>query len=173
VAVLAVEVVVLAAVLSTALLVWLSADLTEVAAVLGLVAYALLALAPWLAGHLVSFLAGPEHEQQDDAESATRADVQRGRRLLTVLDVAMTALVGVALVVLAVSDDPFALGLAGCLCVALLWRADGFVFLVEAASAVGAGCVGVVAVLTRLPAVWPSLPPSFGLTVSWLLGSLG
>ena len=168
---LAVQALSLVALLVLAVLSGLHASAPQAAATVALAGYAMLAAAPWASGHLISFWPLPETGALDAGEEA-RTDVVRGRLLLSAwVAVSATALAG-ALVVLGREPDWYAVGLVGCLSVALLRRAGGYLLLAEAAPVLLAAGAGLFTVVVHLPRMVSSLPPQFGTAAAGLVGSM-
>jgi type VII secretion integral membrane protein EccD len=168
---LAVQALALIALLVVALLSRLHATGAQSAATIALVGYAMLAAAPWAAGHLISFWPLPSAETADADEQA-RTDVVRGRLLLTAWTAVSAVVVAVALVVVGREQDLYAAGLVGCLSVALLRRAGGYQLLAEAGPVVLAAAAGLFTVLVHLPRLVSGLPPQFGTVAAGLIGSM-
>jgi type VII secretion integral membrane protein EccD len=138
------------------LLAAVDARVVESAAVVGVVALLALAMAPVLAGRLVTLVpAWANAPAPDPAEEITRTMV-RGRRVLVTLVLASSLAAAGSLPVLAASDDPYALGLALCLSLAMMAQTGQSALPVAIMPGIGVGAVGLTALLITLPGRVPA-----------------
>jgi type VII secretion integral membrane protein EccD len=136
----------------TALLAAVHADLVESMAVAGVVALMTLSAAPTASGRLVTLVpARPNAGASPDPSTEIADAMSRGRRVLIALAVASSLVSVGSLLVLAASDDPFAVGLALCLSLALLAQAGQSIVPVAVIPGIAAGAVGLVALAIQDP----------------------
>ncbi|MGW7576438.1 EsaB/YukD family protein [Streptomyces sp. NPDC054765] len=130
----------------------LRANSVEQAAVVAVVAFMVLSAAPAFAGRLATLFPmahGPEGA--GDAEKDVTAAVQRGQRTLAALTMLPSALMTGCLVLLGSSGNRYALGLTGCLAMALLLRAGAVRLVSGVLPVLFAGVCGVGTLALRLP----------------------
>ncbi|MGW2836601.1 type VII secretion integral membrane protein EccD [Streptomyces sp. NPDC001493] len=130
----------------------------EASAVVGVVVPAVLGAAPRLSGHFAVLagpdVAGPETGADADDEAAVLNLVERGRRLLTGINLLASAVAAGCMVVLGSSSRPFAVALAGCLGLALVLRAGRLTMAPAVVPVVAAGTAGLGVTLVRAPATF-------------------
>ncbi len=137
-------------VVATAALGRVHADLAECAAALAVLCLGLTAFAPWTAGRLLASALARQYPDTPDREPVAEL-VRRGRGLLAAWDGALAALIAAALLVLAHSQDPYALGLAGSAALALWARSDGQGVVAEAVPGAAAAAIGLLGLAFELP----------------------
>lgn len=129
----------------------LDADWVQSAAVVGTVLLLLLRVLPRVAGQVSVVVprSGDERDQREDTEVPDL--VRRGDRLLSFLTVLVSTVLGCSLVALSTSRSAFALGLLGCLSVALLLDASSARLLTVVGPQLAAGTLGLTALAVRAP----------------------
>jgi type VII secretion integral membrane protein EccD len=149
----------------------LHATFTESAAITGVVALVTLSAAPAIAGRLATLAParGTGGAPADPAgEIATI--MGRGRGALITLALVLSLAVTACLLPLGDSDDPFAVGLAGCVGLALLVQAGESEVPVAVMSRLTAGFAGLTVVALRAPVHLLHLSPG---SVTLLVCALG
>jgi len=173
--------VLLAGVLAAAigsLLVAVRATEVEVAAVVAVVAFWLLTIAPATVGRLVAFgrrRAAARSMDEPDGDAVAGA-VRAATALLVLWSCGLAAVVATALVPMAASRSPYAAAAAGCLGLALLLRAGTVRLVAEAVPVAAAGAVGLFTLLVVGPGHlgWPGGPvPVDAALLSFLLPLCG
>jgi type VII secretion integral membrane protein EccD len=155
----------------TALLAALRANQEEQAAVVAVVAFTVLSTAPTIAGRLATlFPMARDSEGADDIERDVTGVVRRGQRTLAALTVLTSLLLAGCLILLGSSSNPFALGLAGCLGLALLLRAGGVRLISGVLPVLFAGLCGLGTLVVRLPDYAPV--PAWAGSVAMLVAGL-
>ena len=136
----------------TILLGALGADLVESAAVVGVAALTMLSAAPAAAGRLAPLAPARANTGASPDSAAEIADtVSRGRRILVTLTLVSSLVAAASLLVLAASDDPYAVALALCLSLALLAQAGQSIVPAAVMPSIAAGAVGLVALAVQAP----------------------
>lgn len=134
------------------LLAAVDADLVESAAVTAVVALMSLSAAPTAAGRLVAFVPARTNAGAPPDPAAEIADtVGRGRRVLITLAVVSSLVSAASLLVLAASDDPFAVTLALCVSLALLAQSGQSIVPVAVVPGIAAGAAGLLALTIQAP----------------------
>ena len=136
----------------TVLLGAVGADRVESAAVAGTVALLMLGAAPMAAGRLVTLVPTRANGvTSPDPVSEIADTMTRGRHVLITLALVSSLISSASLLVLAASNNPFALALALCLSLALLAQAGQSVVPVAVMAGVVAGAVGLIALAMQAP----------------------
>jgi type VII secretion integral membrane protein EccD len=138
------------------LLLGIHAHPAQGAAVVAVVCYGLLTLAPWAAGQLAAVAPFRSRRTRNEVEVVPSA-VRSARALLVGWTAATSAILAIALVVLAGSGTSAGLALSACLAVAVLLRAGTARLAIEVVPAVAAGAAGLFAVFLHPPA-WLAIP---------------
>jgi type VII secretion integral membrane protein EccD len=128
----------------------LRADTLQATAFTTVLVLGLFTLTPWAAGRVAAYSVDERRLEQADAETLD-ALVRQSRWLLVTASAVLATVLGVTLVLLARSADPYAQALAGCAAVALLARADGFGLVAEAFPALLAAAAGLLALVFEVP----------------------
>ena len=129
----------------------LGAAPVECAALVAATALGIGSFAPWTVGRFVAY--SMDERRLGEADSDTIAGlVLQSRQLLTAVRSVIALLLGVSSVLLAGSGDPYGLGLAGAVALALFVRTSAFRLFVEALPALAAGSAGVLTIAYELPA---------------------
>ncbi|MEV6499361.1 type VII secretion integral membrane protein EccD [Streptomyces prunicolor] len=130
----------------------LHANQPEAAAVVAVAAFVLLSTAPTVAGRLATLFPGTGAGTGTAVAEPDVTDVvRRGRRTLAALTLLTSLLLAACLVRLGASHNPYALGLAGCLGLALVLRAGSVRLLSGVLPVLLAGACGLGTLLVRLP----------------------
>lgn len=128
----------------------LGADAVQSTALTAVLVLGLFMLTPWAAGRVAAYSMDENRLEGADAETVESL-VRQSRWLLVTASAVLAAVLGVTVVLLARSGDPYALGLAGCAAVALLVRADSFGLVAEAFPALLAAASGLFALMFEVP----------------------
>lgn len=132
------------------LLAMAQATFVEYASVTGVVGLIALSAAPAIAGRLAT-LAPARGNAPADPAAEIAVIMRRGRGALIALVLTLSLVVTACLLVVADSSDPFAVGLAVCVSLALLAQAGESEVPVAVMSRLAAGFAGLTAVAVRAP----------------------
>jgi hypothetical protein len=143
----AVQIELVIALMTAALIRGLAADRAGAAAVTAVVAMGVLALARRLGAFVASWSQRRQEARRPRPVDATVELVGRSRQLLAVVLAGPAAALAVALPVLAASGKPFALGLTGAVCLVLMVRVRQAAFTCEVIAIGAAAAVGCFALV--------------------------
>lgn len=149
------------------------ANLVECAAVIGVVGLIVLSAAPAAAGRLVVLApSGRSPGRPSSPEADIAAAMSRGRAALMALAVVSSLVCAGCLLVLGDSRDPYAVGLALCLSLALLTQPGRSNVPVAVMSTFAAGAVGLLALAIRAPVQLLHAPVAAPALITCVLGAV-